>query len=72
MFPNLKLELTKKNISNTAVAAAIGCTEKTLWNKMNGNTEFTLSEINIISRNFLPEFRLDYLFHAEPAMGESA
>lgn len=62
MFENLANELSRKNISNKALAAAIGCTEKTLWNKMMGHTQFTLDEIKLISDDFLPEFKLDYLF----------
>lgn len=62
MFENLRNELAKKRISNKAVADLIGCTQKTLDNKMNGVTEFTLSEILLISDNLLPEFELRYLF----------
>ena len=62
MFENLRNELSKKRISNKAVADLIGCTQKTLDNKMNGVTEFTLSEILLISDNLLPEFELRYLF----------
>ena len=56
MFENLRNELSKKRISNKAVADLIGCTQKTLDNKLNGVTEFTLSEILLISDNLLPEF----------------
>jgi transcriptional regulator with XRE-family HTH domain len=62
MFENLRNELSKKRISNKAVADLIGCTQKTLDNKLNGVTEFTLSEILLISDNLLPEFELRYLF----------
>ena len=61
-FPNLTAELGRKRIGNKALAAAIGCSEKTLYNKMSGATEFTLSEILTISECFLPEFKIDYLF----------
>lgn len=62
MFENLKYELRRKQITNKAVAELLGCTEKTLGNKLSGSTEFTLSEILLISENLLPEFELRYLF----------
>lgn len=70
MFPNLMKELNRKNISNKAVAAAIGCTDKTLYNKFMGNTEFTLSEICTIENDFLPEFKLSYLFEKSSRASE--
>jgi len=66
-YPNLEKELGRKNISNRAVAAAIGCTEKTLYNKMMGKTDFTLSEVNVIENELLPEFKLSYLFEEQPS-----
>lgn len=62
MYPNLIHELRKKNITNKAVSELIGTTEKTLFNKVNGATEFTLTEAMSINSNLLPEFRLEYLF----------
>lgn len=62
MFPNLAFELKRKGISNVAIAKLIGCSEKSVQNKMNGTTEFTLSEVLAISTNLLPEFELRYLF----------
>lgn len=62
MFENLIAELKKKGITNKAVSTLIGCTEKTLQNKLNGVTEFTLSEVLSINENLLPEFTLQYLF----------
>lgn len=62
MYNNLMHELRKKNITNKAVAELIGITEKTLFNKVNGVTEFTLTEAMAINDNLLPEFKLDYLF----------
>jgi len=62
LFTNLYAELKRKGISFKAVATLLGITEKTLQNKMNGVTEFTLSEILLISENLLPEFELRYLF----------
>lgn len=62
MFPNLMKEMKGKGITYRAVAGLIGCSEKSVQNKMNGTTEFTLSEILLINDNLFPEYELRYLF----------
>lgn len=62
MFENLRSELDKKHITMVSVAKVIGCTDKSLQNKLKGRTEFTLSEIFKINTELLPEFDLKYLF----------
>ena len=47
--------------SNKAVAELIGSSEKTVVNKLNGTSEFSVSEAMMININLLPEFRLAYL-----------
>ena len=60
-------ELRRKNITNKAVAELISTTEKTVVNKLNGTSEFTISEAMTINENLLPEFRLSYLCtHTSP------
>lgn len=61
MLGNMISELRKKNISNKAVAELIGSSEKTVVNKLNGTSEFSVSEAMMININLLPEFRLAYL-----------
>lgn len=61
MLGNMVFELRRKNITNKAVAELIGSTEKTVVNKLNGSSEFTVSEAMAINVNLLPEFRLSYL-----------
>lgn len=64
MFNNLRTELRTKNISLVAYSKIIGCTEKSVQNKLSGVTEFTLSEIKA-TLDVFPEFRLEYLFAVE-------
>lgn len=66
MFPNLSAELKRKGISTKALAAVMGCCEKSALNKLNGDTEFTLSEVLAINEHLLPEFELRYLFRKLP------
>ena len=61
MLGNMIFELRRKNISNKAVADVIDTSEKTVVNKLNGTSEFTISEAIAINVNLLPEFKLDYL-----------
>ncbi len=65
MYMNLMREMSRKNLSNKAVAAALGCSEKTLYNKYTGATEFNWSEVKTIKKDLLPEFDLEYLFEEE-------
>lgn len=62
MFPNLAKELKNKGITYRAVAGLIGCTEKSVQNKMSGVTDFTLAEVLLINENMFPEYELKYLF----------
>lgn len=59
---NLRTALDAKKISNRAVCELLGVTEKTLYNKMMGHTDFTVSEAILIVRNLLPEYTYEYLF----------
>lgn len=61
MFTNLRSALQSKNISLVAYSRLLGITEKSIQNKMNGTTEFTLSEVQQTISLF-PEYRLEYLF----------
>ena len=62
MFPNLAKELKNKGITYRAVADLIGCSEKSVRNKMSGTTDFTLNEVFLINENMFPEYELKYLF----------
>ena len=45
-------------------AKILGCTEKSVQNKLNGITEFTLSEVKMILEIF-PQFKMSYIFAEE-------
>lgn len=62
MLKNLRDAMAIKNITTVAVAKLIGTTEKTINNKLNGNTDFTLPEALTIKNNLFPEYDLCYLF----------
>ena len=56
MYQNLILLLKSKKISNKELASLLSVTEKTIYNKIAGETEFTYSEIRKIKK-LLPRLR---------------
>lgn len=62
MYMNLSHELRRKNITQSAVASVLKCTERTVTNKLNGTTSFSIDEAFSIRKNLLPEFTMEYLF----------
>lgn len=62
MKQNLRDALDRKRITNRAVCELLGVSEKTLYNKIAGDTEFTVSEALLIMRNLLPEYNIEFLF----------
>ena len=51
MHRNLKAEMVRRNKTINQLALEIGVSEKTLRNKINGDTDFTLSLIHIFGEN---------------------
>lgn len=56
----LRHALETRGITQKACAELLGITEKTLYNKLTGSSEFTYSEVQKL-RIFLPEYNIDYL-----------
>lgn len=65
MYKNLRGEMVKKDLTVTKLAALIGVSEKTLRNKINGETEFTWPEICKVYRLVNPKMSKDELFSKE-------
>ena len=68
MFNNLKAEIARHNLKTADLAKLLGVSLKTVTNKLDGKTEFTLSEIKKIASLF-PSVSITYLFEEN---GESA
>ena len=64
MFPNLKAELTRKNIKYNTLAEILGISYDSVVNKMNGKTDFTRTEIFQIRNILFPDLSLNYLFES--------
>lgn len=65
-FVNIKIEMTRAGINVSDVASEMNISPQALYQKMNGKTEFTLKDMNLL-RNILMKhigenLTLDYLF----------
>lgn len=56
----LQQALNARGITQKSCADLLGIKEKTLYNKLTGESDFTYSEIKLL-RAFLPEYNIDYL-----------
>ena len=66
MYKNLVEILKRKGITNKAYADYLGITEKTVWNKLQGKTEFTLGEA-LKTCALMPEYKMEYLIKLQGA-----
>lgn len=64
MYSNLKTVLIQKRVSMKSVAELLGITEKSIQNKINEKTDFTLAETKKIRALICPEFDFNYLFES--------
>lgn len=66
MYKNLIEILSRKGITNKAYAEFLGLkSEKSVWNKLQGKTEFTLGEAQKTCSIICPEYKMDYVFATE-------
>lgn len=59
---NLAAEMARFGVSAADFQAVLGCTDKTVRNKMSGATEFSVGEALKIRDTFFPGMRIEYLF----------
>lgn len=69
IYPELIGGLAKRSITKTKVAETLGITSRALYSKLVGNTDFTLSEANIIQSQFFPDVRQEDLFRRADDQG---
>ena len=61
----LKAELVKHDMTIAQIAQAIGISEKSMRNKINGATDFTFPEAQAIRKVLNSDLSLDDLFQTE-------
>jgi transcriptional regulator with XRE-family HTH domain len=62
MFFNLIKEMRAANLSIKDLASLLNLTEKTAYDKFNGGSEFTYSELMKIKKFLFPNHDFSYLF----------
>jgi len=59
---NLCAEMTRYGVSNNDIQTVLGCSLKTVQNKVSGATKFSVAEAMKIRDQFFPGLRIEYLF----------
>ncbi len=59
---NLSAEMARYGVSKEDLRMLLSCTDKTVNNKLNDTTEFSISEAMKVRDKFFPGMRLEYLF----------
>ena len=62
MMKNLSAEMARFGVSNADIQAVLSCSGKTVTNKLNDATEFSISEAIKIRDTLFPSLRIEYLF----------
>lgn len=64
---NLRAEMERYGVTVANIQKILGCSEKTVRNKINGETDFTLPEAFKIKNEFFKGYTLEYLFATDTA-----
>lgn len=59
---NLLAEMARYKVSKADIREVLSCSDKTVWNKLNGITEFSVDEATKIRDTFFPSMKIEYLF----------
>lgn len=65
MYPNLRAEMARKNITSAELANRLGISTSTMSTKMNGKYPFTLDEAKSIKTALKTELSVEELFEVE-------
>lgn len=63
MYDNLKAAMSQKGITVDAMAKVLNVHRNTVQNKLEGESEFTFGQAQLISEVMFPEYTMKYLFH---------
>ena len=69
---NLSAEMARYGGSNMDIQSLLGCSSKTVTNKLSDNTAFSVSEAIKIRDTFFPGLRIEYLFAQANELQDSA
>lgn len=63
MYENLKALMAAKGITIETLARFLGVHRDTVANKLNGESEFSYGQAELIQETLFPEYNIRYLFH---------
>lgn len=61
IFPNLRAEMARNNVTIEDLRRTMKCSEKTVRNKLSGITTFSCDDAFIIRDTFFPDKGIEYL-----------
>ena len=67
MFPNLRAEMARHNITGFELAKKLGITNGTFSQKYNGKSEFSLGEAMAIKKALETDLTIETLFEPDEA-----
>jgi len=67
MYENLKAVMAIKTVTIEAIARLLGVHRDTITNKLNGESEFTYAQAELIQETLFPEYNIRYLFRRSTA-----
>jgi len=67
MYENLKAVMATKRVTNEAIARLLGVHRDTITTKLNGESEFTYAQAELIQETLFPEYNIRYLFRRSTA-----
>lgn len=62
---NLRAEMARYGISSQDIQLLLSCTDKTVKSRLEGTTEFSVSDSFKIRDTFFPGMRIEYLFASD-------
>lgn len=66
LFPNLRAEMSRKNIGILSMAQTLGYNRDTLSRKLSGKSSIALDEAFNIQKTIFPDMDIRYLFARDP------
>lgn len=67
MYPNLRAEMARKNISTVELAEKSGIATTTMYDKLNGKSKITLDDAYAIKKALDVDIPIEVLFSKEVA-----
>ena len=61
-YLNLIGEMAKRKVKNESIAQELGIRRNSVYNKLNGESSFSVDEAIRIRDTFFPEYDIEYLF----------